>query len=125
MTRDQVRKAVRDIITDIAPDEDLSVIKDGENLRDQFDLDDDLLLETIEVAAFRVPVADDGPCVFTGRTAIYTGSQKQFDDGNGHALPRGIPMPVCDKTAEALAALHRDDVVVTPPTWHHAGGGCC
>ncbi len=39
MTREQVRKAVLDIISDIAPDEDLSTIKDDENLREQFDLD--------------------------------------------------------------------------------------
>ncbi len=88
-------------------------------------LDQDLLLDTIEVAAFKVPVADDGPCIFTGRTAIYTGSEKSFDDGAGHVLPQNLPQPVCDKTAAALQKLGRADLLFTPPTWHHAGGGCC
>lgn len=93
--------------------------------KEQFDLDDHLLLETVEVTAFKVPVPDDGACVFTGRTAIYVGNDKQFDDGKSHVLVNGLPAPVCDKTAGALAALHRDDLVVTASTWHHHGGGCC
>ena len=39
MTRQQVREAVLSIIADIAPDEDLSLVKDEEKLRDQLDLD--------------------------------------------------------------------------------------
>jgi acyl carrier protein len=39
MTREQVRQAILDIISDIAPDEDLGSINDDENLREQFDLD--------------------------------------------------------------------------------------
>ena len=62
MTRDQVRKAVLDIITDIAPDEDLSVIKDGENLRDQFDLDSvdflDIVMELRKRFNLEVPEKD-------------------------------------------------------------------
>lgn len=88
-------------------------------------LDEDLLLETIEVAAIRTEVPADGPCIFTGRTAIYTGSDPQFDDGKGHVLPRNLPMPVCDKTADALQTLARADLVVTSSTWHYQGGGCC
>ncbi|MEM7228501.1 MAG: arsenosugar biosynthesis arsenite methyltransferase ArsM [Planctomycetota bacterium] len=93
--------------------------------RARYNLDRDLLLETIEVAAYKVPVPADGPCIFTGRTAIYAGSERQFDDGNGHVMVQDIPMPVCDKTASALESLGRDDVVVTGSTWHYAGGGCC
>lgn len=93
--------------------------------RPSFDLDDDLLLETIEIAAFKVPVPADGACIFTGRTAVYAGPEKQFDDGKGHVLPRGIPTAVCDKTAGALAALNRADLHITASTWHHQGGGCC
>ncbi len=62
MTRDQVRKAVLDIITDIAPDEDLSVIKDGENLRDKFDLDSmdflDIVMELRKRFNLEVPEKD-------------------------------------------------------------------
>jgi hypothetical protein len=32
---------------------------------------------------------------------------------------------VCDKTANALAALGRDDIYVSGSTWHYDGGGCC
>ena len=39
MTKEQVRQAILNIISDIAPDEDLGTIKDEEKLRDQFDLD--------------------------------------------------------------------------------------
>ncbi len=39
MTREQVRQAILNIISDIAPDEDLGSINDDENLREQFDLD--------------------------------------------------------------------------------------
>lgn len=91
----------------------------------RYDLDENMLLETIEVCAYRVPVADDGPCVYTGRTAIYTGPDPSLDDGNGHVLMGDVPLPVCDKTAFALAALGRPDITVTASTWHYAGGGCC
>ena len=88
-------------------------------------LDEHLVLDTLELAAVKTPVPVDGACIFTGRTAIYIGDQPQFDDGKGHILRHGIPEPVCDKTANALANLERDDLIVTASTWHHAGGGCC
>ena len=93
--------------------------------RVRYGLDEDLLLETIEVCAYRTAVPADGACVFTGRTAIYTGGDDQFDDGKGHVLVRDLPLPVCDKTASALQRLARADVTVTPSTWHYTGGGCC
>jgi len=91
----------------------------------RYGLDTDLLLETVEVCAYKMPVADDGPCVFTGRGAIYTGGEETFDDGHGHVLVRDIPLPICDKTASVLARLEREDLAVTASTWHYAGGGCC
>ena len=91
----------------------------------RYDLDSDLLLETVEVCAYRTAVPGDGPCVFTGRTAFYTGSDEMFDDGKGHTLIRDIPLNVCDKTAVALASLKRGDISITDSTWHYAGGGCC
>lgn len=90
-----------------------------------YGLDNNLLLETIEVAAFKTPVPADGPCIFTGRDAIYTGPDETFNDGKGHLLHQNMPMPVCDKTASALAALGRAELVVTDSTWHYQGGGCC
>lgn len=90
-----------------------------------YDLEQDILLETIEIAAFKTDVPDDGPCVFTGRTATYSGADDAFDDGKGHVLHRGLPSEVCDKTARALLDLGRDDLVITESSWHYQGGGCC
>lgn len=93
--------------------------------RASYGLDRDLLLESIDVVAVNTPTPDDGPCVFTGRTATYTGAETSFDDGRGHTLPRGLPQAVCDKTAAALESLGRDDLLFTGSTWHYTGGGCC
>ena len=93
--------------------------------RKRYGLDQDVLLESLELCAFKVPAPDDGACVFTGRVAIYTGEQEAFDDGVGHLLQRDVPLAVCDKTAFALARLIGEDLVVTEPTWHYGGGGCC
>ena len=93
--------------------------------RHRYALDAEILLESIEVCAVKTPVPGDGPCVFTGRTAIYSGPDEQFDDGRGHVLRRDVPLGVCDKTAAALAALGRPDLMVTDPTWHYTGDGGC
>ena len=93
--------------------------------RRRYGLDQDVLLQSVEVCAIKVPVPADGPCVFTGRTAIYSGDEASFDDGKGHVLNRDVPLPVCDKTAAALNTLGRSDITVTDSTWHYAGGGCC
>jgi hypothetical protein len=77
----------------------------------------------VEVAAFKVPDGADGPAIFTGRTASYAGPQERFDDGRGHVMRRGIPLPVSDAAAERLRRVR--DVVVTGSTWHGKGGGCC
>ena len=91
-----------------------------------YNLEQDLLLESLDSVAYKVPIPEDGACIFTGRTAIYTGSEALFDDGKGHVLPKGIPTGVCDKTAGALAtAAPADTVLITPPTWHYQGDGCC
>lgn len=91
----------------------------------RYDLPENLLLESVEVCAYKVALPDDGPCIFTGRAAIYTGAESTFDDGKGHVLVRDIPLPVCDKTATALGQIGRDDLTITESTWHYNGGGCC
>ena len=93
--------------------------------RKRYDLDDHILLESVEAAAIKDPIPDDGACIFTGRTAIYVGEQGHFDDGRGHVISRDLPLGVCDKTASALGGLGRDDLIITPPTWHYQGDGCC
>lgn len=58
----EVRQAVLDIIADIAMDEDLSTLKDGESLRDQIDLDSmdflDIVMELKKRHKIEVPQED-------------------------------------------------------------------
>jgi SAM-dependent methyltransferase len=84
-----------------------------------------LYIESVEVCAIKDPVPDDGPCIFTGKTAIYFGSEPYFDDCKGHVLMPDQPLAVCDKTGGNLAALGRDDIFISPSNWFYDGGGCC
>jgi SAM-dependent methyltransferase len=84
-----------------------------------------LFIESVEVCAIKDPMPADGPCVFTGKTAIYFGDGECFDDNKGHVLLPNMPLAVCDKTAGALAALKREDIYVSGSTWFYDGGGCC
>lgn len=90
-----------------------------------YNLDIPLLLESLDSVAFKVPIPEDGACVFTGKTAIYAGAEPHLDDGAGHVLERGVPLAVCDKTATKFAHHFPQDVIVTDSTWHYMGGGCC
>ena len=62
MTRDEVRQAIVSILKDIAPDEDLSSIKDDAVLRDQIDLDSmdflDIVMELRKRFNIEVPESD-------------------------------------------------------------------
>ena len=82
-----------------------------------------VLLESVEVVAYKVPDSVDGPAIFTGRMAIYAGPKETYHDESGVALPRGIPVAVSDAAATRLA--RQTSIVVTPATFHAAGGGCC
>ncbi|MEM9826679.1 MAG: arsenosugar biosynthesis arsenite methyltransferase ArsM [Planctomycetota bacterium] len=88
-------------------------------------LEKDLLLETVEVAAMKMPTSADGPSVFTGRTAVYTGAEDIYEDEAGHRFVKNVPASVSDATAQRLAKLKRGDLLLTPPTWHYQGDGCC
>ncbi len=81
-------------------------------------------IESIEIAAIKDPMPEDGPCVFTGKTAIYYGDEEYLDDGKGHVLLQNQPLAVCDKTAAALATAS-DQIHISDSTWHYNGGGCC
>jgi acyl carrier protein len=62
MTKDQCKQVVIDIITDIAPDEDLSNLKPDVRLRDQLQLDSmdflDIVMELRKRHGIEVPEAD-------------------------------------------------------------------
>jgi SAM-dependent methyltransferase len=84
-----------------------------------------LVIESVEICAIKDPMPADGPCVFTGRSAIYFGDAIIFDDGKGHTMTPNQPLAVCDKTASALTSLNRTDLFVSESTHHYDGGGCC
>lgn len=93
--------------------------------KDEYDLEKNIFIESVEICAIKDPVPTDGVCVFTGRTAIYHGPESYFNDGNGHILMKNQPLAVCDKTANNLEKLNRFDIFMTPSTYHYQGGGCC
>ncbi|MEQ8423630.1 MAG: arsenosugar biosynthesis arsenite methyltransferase ArsM, partial [Cyclobacteriaceae bacterium] len=78
-----------------------------------YDTDQLIYIESVEVCAIKDPVPKDGPCVFTGKTAIYFGNEDYFDDKKGHVLTPNQPLAVCDKTAGALNALGRADIFIS------------
>ncbi|MGQ4649607.1 arsenosugar biosynthesis arsenite methyltransferase ArsM [Lyngbya aestuarii] len=90
-----------------------------------YHIDQPLLLESLDSVSFKVEIPADGPCIFTGKTAIYMGVETFFDDNAGHILQRGVPAAVCDKTARKLAMSNPGDILTTNATWHYTGGGCC
>ena len=90
-----------------------------------YDTDEIIFIESVEVAAIKDPMPEDGPCIFTGKSAIYYGIEEFLDDNKGHVLLANQPLAVCDKTADALASLGNKDIFVSESTYHYNGGGCC
>jgi SAM-dependent methyltransferase len=90
-----------------------------------YNTDELIYIESIEVAAIKDPIPNDGPCVFTGKAAIYFGESDFIDDKKGHILLKNQPLAICDKTAIALASLGRNDIFISESTYHYDGGGCC
>ena len=86
--------------------------------------DELIYIESIEIAAIKDPMPEDGPCVFTGKTAIYFGDEEYFDDQKGHVLLQNQPLAICDKTAAVLSEAS-DQIHISESTWHYNGGGCC
>lgn len=87
--------------------------------------DELIYIESIEIAAIKDPMPEDGPCIFTGKAAIYYGDEDYFDDKKGHVLLKNQPLAVCDKTADAIANIGRNDIFISESTFHYDGGGCC
>jgi SAM-dependent methyltransferase len=87
--------------------------------------EENLYIESVEVCAIKDPMPEDGACIFTGKVAIYFGNESFFDDNKGHILLQNQPLSVCDKTAAALQSLNRNDLFISPSTFHYDGGGCC
>lgn len=62
MTRDEIREVILDILEDIAPDEDLSGLKDEVSFRDQLELDSmdflDIVMELRKRYRIQIPEED-------------------------------------------------------------------
>ncbi len=86
--------------------------------------DETIHIESIEIAAIKDPMPEDGPCVFTGKTAIYHGDEEYYDDEKGHVLLQNQPLAVCDKTAAALGRSS-NEIFISDSNYHYNGGGCC
>ncbi|MCH1518327.1 MAG: arsenosugar biosynthesis arsenite methyltransferase ArsM [Flavobacteriaceae bacterium] len=86
---------------------------------------ENIYIESVEVCAIKDPMPVDGPCVFTGKAAIYFGEEDFYDDNNGHVLLKNQPLAVCDKTAKALKNNNPDNLFISESTFHYDGGGCC
>ena len=87
--------------------------------------EESIYIESVEVCAIKDPMPDDGPCVFTGKTAIYYGDEDFFDDKKGHIILQNKPLAICDKTAGAFENFKRNDIFISESTYHYDGGGCC
>ncbi|MBK8681018.1 MAG: arsenosugar biosynthesis arsenite methyltransferase ArsM [Chitinophagales bacterium] len=84
-----------------------------------------IYIESAEICAIKDPMLNDGPCVFTGKTAIYFGDADYFDDKKGHILMPNQPLSICDKTALQFQTLDRKDIFISESTWFYDGGGGC
>ncbi|MCA9236912.1 MAG: acyl carrier protein [Planctomycetales bacterium] len=62
MTKDEIRAEVLDILTDIAPDEDLSSLDDSQSFREQMELDSmdflDIVMELRKRHRIQIPEDD-------------------------------------------------------------------
>ena len=90
-----------------------------------YDIEENVFIESVEVCAIKDPMPEDGPCVFTGKTALYFGTEEFYDDHKGHMLLNNQPLSVCDKTAGNIGDLGRGDIIITDSTYFYDGGGCC
>ncbi len=86
------------------------------------ELERSLLLESLDLVAIRSATPDGRPRVFTGRHAIFLGPGRH-ERADGTSFESGVPLPVADGTALELS--RRADFLVTAPTYHASGPGCC
>ena len=91
----------------------------------QYDTEELIYIESVEVCAIKDPMPEDGPCIFTGKTAIYFGEEEYFDDHKGHVLMPNQPLAICDKTAGAFADFDEKNIYISESTHFYDGGGCC
>jgi ubiquinone/menaquinone biosynthesis C-methylase UbiE len=58
----------------------------------------------------------EGPCIERNQAVIYRGPWKQVVDDDGHTLPRGARIAVCEKTFDLYSkAPYQDQFILVPP----------
>jgi ubiquinone/menaquinone biosynthesis C-methylase UbiE len=75
-------------------------------------------IEGIEFRAVTVTArkGKDGPCRERNQAVIYRGPWKQVVDDDGHTLPRGARVAVCDKTFKLYSQPpYQDQFILVPP----------
>ena len=75
MTPAEIREEIIDILSDIAPDEDLSGLEDGKSFRDQIELDSmdflDIVMELRKRHRVQIPEEDYGQLASMESTVQY------------------------------------------------------
>lgn len=88
-----------------------------------------ILLETLELVAYKKAVPSNGADVYAGETATYCGANDVYDIGDGVIIQKGVPTSITQKMAVHLRDLNQGDVFVTNPTYHFVGSknntSCC
>jgi SAM-dependent methyltransferase len=82
----------------------------------------ELLLESLEVLAVKLPARAARPDVYSGRCATFVGPGIHYRDEK-FPFQSGMPMQVSDRVADELG--RRPDFRVSAPTFHARGPGCC
>jgi ubiquinone/menaquinone biosynthesis C-methylase UbiE len=68
---------------------------------------------SVTVTAYK---GKEGPCVERNQAVIYRGPWKQVVDDDGHVLPRGARMAVCEKTYQIYSRWpYQDQFILVPP----------
>ena len=75
-------------------------------------------VEGIEFRAITVTAykGKEGPCIERNHAVIYRGPWKQVVDDDGHTLPRGVRIAVCDKTFRLYShSPYQGQFILVPP----------
>ena len=77
--------------------------------------------QTVEGIEFRAVTitaykGKEGPCIERNQAVIYRGPWKQVVDDDGHTLPRGVRVAVCEKTYRLYSQPpYQDQFIFVPP----------
>ena len=75
-------------------------------------------VESIEFRAVTITAykGKEGPCIERNQAVIYRGPWRQVVDDDGHTLPRGVRIAVCDKTFKLYSqAPYEEQFILVPP----------